>query len=64
MRQSIERVDRVRDNEAEGRHDAGQLAAFSNASGIIVSASTVRIAPAAKASTKATVSGEESWNRA
>ena len=36
----------------------------SNASGIIVSASMVRIAPAAKASTKATVSGEESWKRA
>ena len=36
----------------------------SNASGIIVSASIVRIAPAAKASTKATVSGEESWNSA
>jgi hypothetical protein len=35
----------------------------SNASGIIVSASMVRIAPAAKARTKATVSGEESWKR-
>jgi hypothetical protein len=34
-----------------------------NASGIIVSASMVRIAPAAKASTKATASGEASWNR-
>ena len=34
----------------------------SNASGIIVSASMVRIAPAAKASTKATVSCEVSWN--
>ena len=33
------------------------------ASGIIVSASMVRIAPAAKARTKATVPGEECWNR-
>ena len=36
----------------------------SNASGIIVSASIVRIAPAAKASTKATTSGEEFWKSA
>ena len=35
----------------------------SKASGIIVSASIVRIAPAAKASTKATVFGDASWKR-
>ena len=35
----------------------------SNASGIIVSASMVMIAPAAKARTKATVSGEALWKR-
>ena len=34
-----------------------------NASGIIVVASMVRMAPAANVRTKATVSGEESWNR-
>ena len=35
----------------------------SNASGIIVLASMVRIAPAAKVRTKATTSGEEFWKR-
>ena len=40
------------------------LPASSYASGIIVSASMVRIAPPAKASTMATISGEESWKRA
>jgi hypothetical protein len=40
-----------------------QLPPCSKASGIIVSASMVRIAPAAKARTKATTSGEAFWNR-
>ena len=62
--ESTERVDCVRDREPQRRRDPDPTYRHrSNASGIIVSASMVRIAPAAKARTKPTVSGEECWNR-
>ena len=56
-------MDCERDREAERRRDPDHLPPCSNASGIIVFASMVRIAPAAKVRTKATVAGEESWKR-
>jgi hypothetical protein len=60
--QSIEEGRGERRRPRDARTTPTHLPPSSYASGIIVFASMVRIAPAANASTKATTSGDECWN--